>query len=52
MRTGNRMHPWPFVGGPWNGGLAAVDNEAIQRLEQRLQTIPEDELEAYYYIIK
>ncbi|MGI6559649.1 MAG: hypothetical protein ACOX20_12210 [Limnochordia bacterium] len=33
-------------------GLAAVDNEAIQRLEQRLQTIPEDELEAYYYIIK
>ena len=33
-------------------GLAAVDNAAIQRLEQRLQTIPEDELEAYYYIIK
>jgi hypothetical protein len=33
-------------------GLAAVDDQTIQRLEQKLQTIPEDELEAYYYIIR
>ncbi|MGI6034671.1 MAG: hypothetical protein ACOYCE_02525 [Limnochordia bacterium] len=33
-------------------GLEAVDNHTIKRLEDKLQTVPEDEIAAYYYIIK